>query len=241
MKPLVALTGPGGRVGRAILPVWGDRYRLRLLYRNRLPDVPPDTEVMRGDVTDLETLTELCRGADCLVHLAAHPGEADFTSVLLPNNVVGAYHAFEAARRAGVPRVIFASSGQVGGGYPPCADPAARADENSLPRPITLYACTKLWGEALGLHYSQIHGLSVICIRMGWCDDREVVRHGGDEANCWISDRDLAEALAIAIEAPAEVRYLLSYAVSDNARALWNCEPLRRLGWQPQDRLEDWL
>jgi len=228
-------------VGRAILPVWGERYPLRILYRNRIPPVPPGTVVLQGDASKLEVLVEVCRGAEVLVHLAATAHEADFHADLLPQNVVGAYHAFEAARRTGVRRVIYASSGQVGGGYLPQADPTKRASELSPPRPITLYACTKLWGEALGLHYAQEHGLSVHCIRMGWCDDRETVRRGGEEANCWISDRDLAEAIATCIEAPPDVDYLISYAVSNNARALWTCEPLRRLGWEPRDSLEDWL
>ncbi len=237
-KPLVAVTGPGGRVGRAILPLWGDRYRLRLLDRRPPRWAPAGAEVIQGDIADLDALTEFCRGAGALVHLAAVAGEADFRSQLLPHNLAGAYHAFEAARRAGVPRVIYASSGQVGGGYPPTTRAEERATVEMPPRPITVYACTKLWGEALGLYYAQQHGLSVFCLRMGFCDALENVL-GQPDADTWVSPRDLAEAIATCIEAPHDVDYLLSYATSDNAHARFDCSPLRALGWAPVDQIEE--
>jgi hypothetical protein len=51
----------------------------------------------------------------------------------------------------------------------------------------------------------------------------------------------LAAAFAVCLEAPESVRYLLSYVCSNNDHAPWWCDPLRRLGWEPRDRLEDWL
>lgn len=241
MKPLVAVTGPGGRVGRTVLPVWGDRYGVRVLYRRRLPPLPPGAEAIQGEMGDMGALLRLCRGADVLVHLAAEANEAGFMEALLPNNIVGAYNAFEAARQAGVPRVVFASSGQVGGGFAPEREPRRRASAEMQARPVSIYACTKLWGEALGLHYAQRFGMSVLCLRMGWCDDEEVIASSGSGACTYVSGRDLAEAIAVCIEAPADTRTLVSYVVSDNAEAPWDTEPLRRLGWQPRDRLEDIL
>lgn len=238
-KPLVVVTGPGGRVGRAVLPVWGNRYRLRLFYRQHLPFLPPGAEAVQGDIGDLDALTQACQGADVLVHLAAHANEADFLTVLLPHNIIGGYNAFEAARRAGVRRVVFASTGQVGGFFPPTPDPAERATVQMRPTPRTIYACTKMWGEALGLHYALKYGLSVFALRIGWCDDVERVRRGGPAQNAWVSGRDLAEAIAACIEAPSHIDYFVSYVCSDNALAPWNCDPLHQLGWRPQDRWED--
>ena len=95
------------------------------------------------------------------------------------SNIVGAYHVFEAARIAGVTRVIFASSGATVSGWerepPLSALVAGRYDEAGTIRPLThetplrpsgLYGASKVWGEALARHYADAHGLSVICLRI---------------------------------------------------------------------------
>src|SRR5205085_4916894 len=106
-------------------------------------------------------------GAWALVHLAATPDDEDFLTRLLPNNVVGVYHVLEAARLAGVRRLVLASSGQVvwwqrfTGPLPIGADVP--------PTPRGWYAATKLFLEAAGRVYAEAHSLSVVAVRLGWC------------------------------------------------------------------------
>ena len=96
------------------------------------------------------------------------------------SNVVGTYNVFEAARLAGVPRVIFASSGATVAGWekdPPLSHlVAGRYDEapswprlthESPTRPGGLYGASKIWGEALARHYADAYGMSMLCIRIG--------------------------------------------------------------------------
>ena len=78
----------------------------------------PEVEFLNwNDITDLDRLTGLLQGIDAVVHLAAYPGAGPgyelgdtLTETLLQLNIVGAYNAFEAAKRAGCSRLVFASS-----------------------------------------------------------------------------------------------------------------------------------
>jgi len=76
-------------------------------------------------VTDMDAMTAACQGADAVIHLARHPGEASWERIS-ELNINGSYVAFEAARRAGTPRVIFASSKPRGGVHPARGLPGAR-------------------------------------------------------------------------------------------------------------------
>src|SRR4051794_34050121 len=103
----VLLTGPGGRVGPHILPTFVERYDLTVV------DLKPVDGIESTVITDLqdrELLKNAMTGCDVVVHLAATSDEAPFVEQLVPNNVVGMYNVVEAARQAGVRRMVFASS-----------------------------------------------------------------------------------------------------------------------------------
>ena len=89
---------------------------------------------------DIDAIASACTGVKAVIHLAAQPAEADFRSVLLPRNVDGTWAIYEAAVRAGVPRLVFASSIQTVDGAPT----EARILPDDPPRPVSVYACTKL-------------------------------------------------------------------------------------------------
>src|SRR5437870_1958583 len=105
-----------------------------------------------------------------LFHLAATPDDArfprgappddgdNFLSELVPNNIVGPYQVLEAARTLKIPRVILASTGQVIDGHLRAGNIPVTPD--SPPRPRYLYACTKVFLEALGQVYSRQHGIA---------------------------------------------------------------------------------
>src|SRR5712691_8610965 len=107
----ILVTGPGGRIGPQIVPLLRDHHALRLFDAQKLPTVADD-EAVQGDIRDFAALRRACEGVKAMVHLAAISDEADFHQSLLPVNLEGVYNAFEAARLAGVQKVIFASTGQ---------------------------------------------------------------------------------------------------------------------------------
>ena len=120
--PVIVITGAAGLVGSMLRP------RLARPGRTlRVLDVAPLTagpgeEAIQASVTDLDAMTAACRGADAVIHLAGIPGEASWPRIM-ETNINGGYGAFEAARRAGTPRVIFASSNHAVGFTPRSAFP----------------------------------------------------------------------------------------------------------------------
>src|SRR5581483_11680349 len=104
-------TGSAGRIGRAVVRELRARgHAVRGLDRVPTPGLP---DAVVGDITDGAAVRRAAAGANALVHLAATPDDDDFLTQLLPNNIVGVYHVLQCAERAGVQRLILASSGQV--------------------------------------------------------------------------------------------------------------------------------
>ena len=169
---------------------------------------------------------------------------------MLPHNVVGTYNVFEASRRAGVRRVIFASSGAAVSGCeresPYRALVEGRYQEldgwkkldGTVVHPNGLYGCSKVWGEALARHFSDEWGISSISLRIGAVNraDRPTkVR----EYSLWCSHRDIAQMVRRCIEAPESLSFGIYYVVSDNKWSYRSLENARReLGFEPQDQAE---
>ncbi|HWN29460.1 MAG TPA: NAD(P)-dependent oxidoreductase, partial [Actinomycetospora sp.] len=166
MTERVLVTGAAGRIGGYLRPrLARDGRTLRLL--DVLPvDAGPDEEGVTASVTDLDAVTAACAGADAVVHLGGYAGEEAWDDVLTVN-IHGTYVVFEAARRAGVPRVVFASSNHAAG-FHPAVDPVP---DDLSPRPDTYYGVGKAAGEALGSLYHDRYGLDVVCLRIGTCSD----------------------------------------------------------------------
>src|SRR5437762_5046 len=141
MRERILITGPGGRVGSQIVPLLREHFALRLLDVKPLP-AEADDETVQADIRDFDGLRAACAGVKAMVHLAAVPDEDDFHSKLLPMNLAGLYNAFEAARQAGMKKIIFASTGQTVLKYP-----RGEWVTPEMPvRPMTVYACTKVFG-----------------------------------------------------------------------------------------------
>src|SRR5262245_2811269 len=154
---VVLVTGSAGRIGQAVVRELKARG-----HRVRGFDLAPTAgadESLMGSITDGPAVLRAAQGAATLIHLAATPDDDDFLTKLLPNNIVGLYHVLEAARQAGVRRVVLASSGQVvwwqrmTGPWP--------IDDRVQPTPRHWYAATKVFAEAAGRAFVESHGLSV--------------------------------------------------------------------------------
>ena len=79
------------------------------------------------------------------------------------SNIIGCYNLFEAARKKGVKRVVFASSNHAVGFYPR----HHRIGTDVTARPDSRYGVSKVFGEAVGALYADKHGLGVTCLRIG--------------------------------------------------------------------------
>src|ERR1700677_2808244 len=108
---VVLVTGSAGRIGQAVVRELASRGHAVRGF-DRVPSAAVTQDVV-GNLTDVAAVERALRGVGTLVHLAATPDDADFLKELVPNNIIGVYHVFEAARAAGVKRMILASSGQV--------------------------------------------------------------------------------------------------------------------------------
>ena len=245
----VLITGMSGLIGgllRGHLEGMGG-YELRALNRRAVEGV----ECHRADIADLDAIRPAFEGVDVAVHLAAFLGSPDWSGHL-SGNVIGAYNVYEAARLAGVKRVVFASSGATVQGFeqtaPYDAVIAGRYDEvpkgfpkvthESL-RPRGIYGAAKVWGEALGRVYSDDHGLSVLCVRIGRVSQANRPE-GAAEVSRYLSHRDVCQVLQRCIDAPDDLRYGVFLATSNNRWGYRDLEHARRvLGYEPQDSAED--
>ncbi|WP_246797596.1 NAD-dependent epimerase/dehydratase family protein [Burkholderia perseverans] len=228
----VLITGAAGQIGRVLREGLTGRYALL-----RLADIAAQAparegeEVVTADITDAAQLARAMAGIDCVVHLAGIPDE-DSWERIQRMNIEGCYQVFEAARVAGVKRLVFASSNHAVGFH----RRDRMIDDTAAPRPDSRYGVSKVFGEALGRLYADKHGLSVACLRIGSFrpDDRPgAPRH----LYTWISHRDTVQLVRRAIEHPG-YHFVIVYGVSDNARNRWDNANARFLGYRPEDDAE---
>lgn len=228
----VLITGAAGHIGRVLREGLAGRYALL-----RLADIAGQQpardgeEIVTADITDPDALAAAMQGIDCVVHLAGIPDE-DRWERIRRMNIEGCYNVFEAARLAGVKRVIFASSNHAVGFH----RRDRMIDDRVAPRPDSRYGVSKVFGEALGRLYADKYGLSVACLRIGSFrpDDRPTVpRH----LFTWISHRDMVQLAGRAIDHP-DYHFVVVYGVSNNARNRWDNANARMLGYRPEDDAE---
>ncbi|MSR83859.1 MAG: NAD(P)-dependent oxidoreductase [Candidatus Latescibacteria bacterium] len=234
----VLITGAAGSIGTEMRARLKERYTLRLL--DRLPVPEPEGEALVCDLGDLAGLEVACAGMDAVVHLAGNPNGGGSWESLLEDNIRGTYHLFEAARRQGVKRIIFASTNHVTGYY---EYEHIYTTPEMLARPDSLYGVSKAFGEDLGRFYVDEHGMGVICLRIGSFQPEEAVgKRGGDRIlSTWLSPRDCAQLVWRSIEAEG-VKFGIFYGISGNKRAYWDTENARRLlGYAPEDDAEHFV
>ena len=204
----VLVTGSSGRVGRAVVA-----ELLRRGHKVRGFDIAPSAtlaDTVVGDVGDRAAIDGAMAAVSTLVHLAATPDDDDFFSRLLPNNIAGLYNVMESARAAGVRRIVLASSGQVNWWQQQCGPFPIREDEPVSPR--GWYAATKMFMEAIGRGFAEMHGMSVIVARLGWCprpgQEAEIAAAQWAQ-DVYFSPGDIGRFFAHCVEAADDVRFLI--------------------------------
>ena len=231
-RPRVLLTGASGDVGTRLRPLLLQAYgmlRLSDIAEPRMPLAPGET-FMRADLADPAQVAGIVGDIDAIVHLGGFSVEGPWETILQAN-IVGLHALYEAALRAGVKRIVFASSNHAVGFY----RRDRPIDHAVPPRPDTRYGVSKAFGEALGALYADKHGLRVLNLRIGNVADAPIDRR---RLSIWITPSDLMQLVRIGIEHPA-LRYEIVYGMSDNARAWWDNRRAHELGYRPTGRAED--
>lgn len=228
---VIVITGAAGLVGSMLRPRLARPGRtLRLLDIAPL-QAGPGEEAIQASVTDLEAMTAACSGADAVIHLAGIPGEASWTRIL-ELNINGGYVTFEAARRAGTPRVVFASSNHAVGFTPREDFPVP---DYAFPAPDTFYGVSKVTTEALAAMYHHRYGLDAICVRILSCFPRPVTPR---MLSTWLSPDD-AGRLFEACLTVSRPGFRVVFGVSANTRGGWvSLDEARALGYEPADDAE---
>jgi uronate dehydrogenase len=224
------LTGAAGGLGREL------RRRLRPCCKTlRVSDIAElgaaaaGEELFPAQLEDRAAVLAMLEGVDAVVHLGGISTEQPFEPVLAAN-VVGVYNLYEAARKHGVRRIVFASSNHVTGFY--------RQDEVISPadpvRPDGLYGLSKAWGENLSRFYFDRYGIETACLRIGSSfpepKDRRMLA-------TWLSYDDLERLVCACLAAPV-VGHTVVYGMSDNTTTWWDNTSARHLGFRPQDSSE---
>lgn len=224
------LTGAAGGLGRQLRP----RLK-RLCSTLRLSDIDDLGSAAAGEelqparLEDAQAVHRLLDGVNAVVHLGGVSTEKPWQPIL-EANVMGVVHLYEAARKHGVKRIVFASSNHVTGFY--------RQDQVISPRdpvrPDGFYGLSKAWGENVSRFYFDRYGIESACLRIGSSfpepRDRRMLA-------TWLSYDDLDRLVTACLTAPV-LGHAIVYGMSDNTTTWWDNSSSRHVGFRPQDSSE---
>jgi nucleoside-diphosphate-sugar epimerase len=206
---------------------------------------PFSDRVLKADVRAYEEISSAFRKASpfpYLIHLAADVRFRASWESVLTNNIVGTYNAFEAARKLGVKRVVYASSNHVTGAYHRLGGRLRLSIQQEPPlisvrdpvRPDSLYAVSKSFGEALAGYYSARWRMQFVCLRIGTVLREDDPTTHPRHRKTWLSHRDLLQLTEKSLA--SNVVFGIYYGVSANRGALWDISSARQdLGYEPED------
>jgi uronate dehydrogenase len=225
----VLITGAAGDIGRRLRKLLKGVYPLRLSDIRQPGDLGADEKFVKADLASREEVDAAVAGVEGIIHLGGLSVEHPWKEIL-PANISGTYNVFEAARRAGVRRIVFASSNHAVGFYPR----TRRIGVDNPVRPDGYYGVSKAFGEALAALYAYKHGLRVTCLRIGNVGDAPADLR---RLSIWLKPEDLVQLIRIGLEHP-DLKHEIFFGASDNERGWWDNEPAFRYGYRPIGRSE---
>lgn len=235
MSQILLITGANGSIGstlRRTLRRPGRHLRLLDIAAQEPLEPGEDAELLNGSFLDPAAMAAALEGANAVIHLGGLSSAGFAWHEYLEINIDGTRAVLEAARLAGVSRVVYASSNHAVG--------FARASDFEVvpdylfPRPDTFYGVSKVAGEALCSLYHDRYGLDTICLRIGTFAEHPTNRRS---LATWLSPGDctrLVEASLSAVDAGCRV----VWGVSANTRRVVSLEEGRLIGYEPLDDAE---
>ena len=226
------ITGAAGNLGRELrrgLAPLTDT--LRLTDRAEMAPAGPGEEVIKADVGDFDAMMKVVAGCDAVVHFGAAPVERPWAEIL-NSSIKGGYNVYEAARRHGIRRIVYASSIHAVG----YVRREEGADTDTEHRPDTLYGLSKCFVEDLAKLYFHKFGIESACLRINSCFPEPADRR---HLSTWMSFRDLIQLVSRCLVAE-RVGYTVLYGISNNRERIFSNEKSRHIGYLPQDSAEDY-
>ena len=227
------LTGAAGGLGQVLrerLKPFADVLRLSDVAA-MAPAVGSTEEVVVCDLADKQAVDALVAGCDAIVHMGGVSVERPFEEVL-EANIKGIFNIYEAARRHGVKRVVFASSNHVIGFY----KQTEKLDADTRRRPDGYYGLSKSFGEDMATFYFDRYGIETVSMRIGSSfpepKDRRMM-------STWLSYDDLVQLIGKGLFTP-NVGHTVVYGASNNRDGWWDNHAAAHLGFAPKDSSEPW-
>jgi uronate dehydrogenase len=223
----ILLTGAAGGLGQALRPrLKANCQVLRSADRVAFGLADEQEELVLAELADASAVMAMMKDVDAVVHLGGVSTEAAFEPILQAN-IIGMYNLYEAARKQGVRRIIFASSNHVMGYY----KQSETINASHPPRPDGLYGVSKAFGEDLSRFYFDRYGIETACVRIGSSfpepKDRRMLAS-------WLSYDDLHRLITACLTTPV-LGHSIVYGTSKNAVSWYDNDQAKHIGYHPQD------
>jgi uronate dehydrogenase len=228
----VLITGAAGAIGTALRDGLRPHWRhLRLTDIRPLQNLTANEEAMVADIADRTAIEAMMPGVRAVVHLAGVAGNYDLEA-LFRVNARGLFDVFEAARLAGVQRIVFASSNHAFGCYP-----ITERVSPALPaRPDSLYGVFKVLGETMLRYYYDRHGIASVSLRIGTYRPQPIDQRS---LATWLSPADIAQLVDLSLRHP-DPGCMVINGYSNNTRLKTHDPGWATLGYRPCDNAEEY-
>jgi uronate dehydrogenase len=227
----VLLTGAAGGLGKVLRKSL--RPYAKVLRLSDISEMAPaadaSEEVQICDLSDKQAVHQLVEGVDAILHFGGVSVERPFEEIL-GANISGVFHIYEAARRHGVKRIIFASSNHVIGFY----KQDETIDAHSPRRPDSYYGLSKSYGEDMATFYFDRYGIETVSIRIGSSFPEPQNRR---MMSTWLSFDDLTQLIERSLFTP-NVGHTVVYGMSANRDVWWDNRFAAHLGYTAKDSSE---
>ncbi len=228
----ILMTGAAGTIGQMIREGLREMgHAIRLSDIADLGEAQGNEEIVTCDLTDTDALRPLVRDCDVILHFGGISKE-NTAELIHRVNIDALYQLYEAARKEGVKRILFASSNHTIGFH----TRETRLTASSPIRPDSNYGVSKVYGEALANLYWDKYGIETLIVRIGSCFPKPLDRR---MMATWMSADDMLRLIGCMIDVP-RLGCPVVYGVSANREQWWDNSETAYLGWIPQDSSDAW-